>query len=160
MFAITEILDLADKLERNGEATYRRAISQVADPELTALLEWMAEEEAQHAKWFSSIRETVAGGDVNPFLEEMSRELFEDLIGDQSFSLREVDFSSIKSTDQMLKVFIEFERDTVTFYEILIPFVDDEDTLAQLRRIIAEENLHIERLSEFMTGEVETENAR
>jgi rubrerythrin len=49
----------------------------------------------------------------------------------------------------MLKVFVEFERDTVMFYEILIPFIDDDDTLVQLQRIIAEENKHIERLSQF-----------
>jgi len=149
VFAISEILNLAIKLEQNGETTYRRAIAQVDDPDLISLLNWMANEEVQHANWFSNLAEAVAAGDTNPFLEEMSRELFDDLVGDQSFSLKEVDFGRIQSVSEMLKVFVEFERDTVMFYEILIPFIDDDDTLVQLQRIIAEENKHIERLSQF-----------
>ena len=155
MFEITEIIDLAIKLEKNGEATYRRATEQVEDPDLISLLTWMADEEVQHAKWFDSLKKSATTGKSNPFLEEMSRELFDDLVGDQSFSLKEVDFSKIQSVDEMLKIFVEFERDTAMFYEVLIPFIEDEGTLAQLQRIIAEENNHIEKLSEFSPKEIE-----
>ncbi len=154
MFAINEILDLAVKLEKNGEATYRQATAMIDDPELLGLLKWMAEEEVQHAKWFSELKLAIASGEANPILEEMSRELFEDLVGDQSFSLKEVDFTRIQSVSEMMKVFIEFERDTVMFYEILIPFIEDPKTLEHLKKIISEEQHHIERLTEFMHGEV------
>ena len=154
MFEISEIIDLAIKLEKNGEATYRRATEQVVDPELISLLSWMADEEVQHADWFASLKQIVSSGVVNPFMEEMSRELFDDLVGDQSFSLKEVDFSRIQSVDEMLKVFIEFESDTAMFYEVLIPFIEDEETLAHLRKIIAEENNHIKRLTEFSPREM------
>ena len=160
MFAITEIIDLAIKLEKNGEATYRRATERVEDPELTSLLIWMADEEVQHANWFASLKKAVTTGDTNPFMEEMSRELFDDLVGDQSFSLKEVDFSKISSVDEMLTVFVEFERDTAMFYEVLIPFIEDEETLAQLQRIIAEENSHIKKLSEFSPREIELADLR
>ena len=160
MFEITEIIDLAIKLEKNGEATYRRAMEQAEDPDLISLLNWMADEEVQHAKWFNTLKRTVTSGKSNPFLEEMSRELFDDLVGDQSFSLKEVDFTKIQSVDEMLKVFIEFERDTAMFYEVLIPFIEDEETLAQLQRIIAEENNHIQKISEFMPREIEMADLR
>jgi rubrerythrin len=160
LFAITEIIDLAIKLENNGEATYRRAMERVEDPELISLLNWMAEEEIQHANWFASLKKRVSHGNTNPFMEEMSRELFDDLVGDQSFSLKDVDFSKISSVDEMLKVFVEFERDTAMFYEVLIPFIEDEETLAHLREIIAEENKHIEKLSEFSPKEIELVDLR
>jgi rubrerythrin len=41
------------------------------------------------------------------------------------------------------------------FYEMLIPFIEDEAVSAHLQRIIAEENNHIRRISEFMPGELE-----
>lgn len=149
MFAINEILNLAIKLERNGETTYRRAASQTDDAELVALLNWMADEEIQHANWFADLKKAVAAGEANPILEEMSREMFEDLVGDQSFSLQEVDFSQIQTVGEMVKVFTEFESDTVMFYEILIPFIEDPATLVHLKKIIAEEKRHIEQLSQF-----------
>jgi rubrerythrin len=155
LFVISEILDLAVKLEKNGEATYRRAVDQVDNPELISLLNWMADEEVQHASWFAELKRLSASSETNPFMEEMSRELFDDLVGDQSFSLQEVDFSKIRSVDELLKVFIEFERDTAMFYELLIPFIEDEETSAHLQRIIAEENNHIKRISEFVPGELE-----
>ena len=158
MFVIAEIIDLAVKLEKNGEATYRRAVDQVENPELISLLNWMADEEVQHANWFAALKEQAVSSGTNPFIEEMSRELFDDLVGDQSFSLKEVDFSKIQSVDELLKVFIEFERDTAMFYELLLPFIEDDETSAHLQRIIAEENNHIKRISEFTPGELELVN--
>lgn len=155
MFSIAEIIDVAVKLEKNGEATYRRAVDRVQNPELVSLLNWMADEEVRHADWFAELKLQTASSETNPFMEEMSRELFDDLVGDQSFSLKEVDFSKIHSVEELLAVFIEFERDTAMFYELLIPFIEDEGTSAHLKRIIAEENNHIKRISEFIPGELE-----
>jgi len=83
----------------------------------------------------------------------MSREHLSDLIGEQSFSLKEVDFSQVDSTNELIFIFIEFEKDSILFYEMLKPFIQDEDTLAQLDKIIVEENSHIERLREFILSE-------
>ena len=160
MFEISEIIDLAIRLEKNGEATYRRAMERVTDPDLLSLLSWMADEEVQHANWFDALKQSATSGKSNPFLEEMSRELFDDLVGDQSFSLKEVDFSKIQTVDEMLKIFVEFERDTAMFYEVLIPFIENEETLAQLRKIIAEENNHIKKISEFSSKETELVDLR
>jgi rubrerythrin len=85
----------------------------------------------------------------NPFIEEMSRQVFKDLVGGQSFSLKEVDFSKVGSTHELISIFIEFEQDTVLFYELIAPFIEDEETRAHLQRVIAEENRHIGRLREF-----------
>lgn len=50
MFSANELLDLAIKLEKNGEAVYRDAIEKIPNPELVRLLEWMADEEVKHAQ--------------------------------------------------------------------------------------------------------------
>ncbi|MFO7708527.1 MAG: ferritin family protein [Desulfobacterales bacterium] len=149
MFEIREILDVAIRLELNGEKTYRDAMASSSDTEMNALLAWMADEEARHRQWFAELKARLDRGTANPFFEEMSREVFNDLVGGQSFSLKEVNFAGIESPEQLLSVFREFEQDTVLFYELIEPFIEDPDTRAQLRQIIAEEKRHIEHLSEF-----------
>jgi len=150
LFTATELLDMAIKLENNGEAVYRRALAKVKKPELVALLEWMADEEVQHATFFSDLKRQLETKRVNPFIAEMSRELFDDLLGNQNFSLKEVDFSAIDDQDALIAVFIEFEKDSVIFYEILEPFVEDPVAREHLQKIIDEENLHIRQLRNFI----------
>ncbi len=160
MFAIKEIIDMAIRIEKNGEAVYRSAVEKISNPALVSLLEWMADEEDRHAKWFSDLKQEVEALSENPFIEEMSRELLNDLIGEQSFSLKEVDFSKVDSINELTFTFIEFEEDSILFYEMLQPFIKDKDTLAQLDKIIAEENRHIELLREFILSEMpETERS-
>jgi rubrerythrin len=149
LFTANELLDMAIKLEKNGEAVYRSAIAKVKKPELASLLEWMAAEEVMHAGFFSELKFNLETKQVNPFVEEMSRELFDDLLGNQNFSLKEVDFSSIENTDDLITVFIEFEKDSVIFYKVLEPFVEDPVALQHLQKIIDEEYLHIKQLQKF-----------
>ena len=87
-------------------------------------------------------------------MEKMSRELFNDLLGDKNFSLKDVDFSSVSDFDELIAIFIEFEKDSVRFYEVLEPFIEDAVSLESLKKIIDEENCHIKRLEE-LTGREE-----
>ncbi|UCD91196.1 MAG: rubrerythrin, partial [Desulfobacterales bacterium] len=57
MFTITEIIDIAMKIEKNGETIYRNAIEKIPVPSLVPLLEWIANEEANHAEWFSNLKQ-------------------------------------------------------------------------------------------------------
>ncbi len=155
MFSIKEILDMAILLEKNGEAVYRRALKEVSKPELASLLQWMADEEVKHARWFSNMNNAFASETQNPIGEEMSHELFKDLLDKQTFSLKDKDFSQIHQSGDLIAIFIEFEKDTVLFYEMLEPFIEDEGTREQLKEIIAEENRHIERLQELLERKAE-----
>jgi rubrerythrin len=80
----------------------------------------------------------------------MGRELFNDLLGEKSFSHKEVDFSKVEQIDDLMEIFVEFEKDSILFYELLEPFIEDESTLENLKKIIAEENNHIARLQDFI----------
>ncbi|CAB1077149.1 hypothetical protein JY97_03470 [Alkalispirochaeta odontotermitis] len=150
MFSANEILDMAVKLEKNGEAVYRNAIEKVVRPELIDLLEWMAAEEVKHADFFANLKLDLESKNANPFIDEMSWELFDDLLGEKNFSLKEIDFSLIENTDELIAVFVEFEKDSVIFYKVLEPFVEDPVAREQLKIIIEEENRHIKRLQEFV----------
>ncbi len=148
MFSAKEIIDLAIKLEKNGEAVYRDAIGNVLNPGLVPLLEWMADEEVKHANWFADLKHNLETHNENPFAEEMSRELFNEMLGEKNFSLKDVDFSSIETVEELIEVFIEFEKDSIIFYEVLKPFVEDPAARNYLQKIIEEEKHHIDRLKE------------
>ena len=53
MFEIDDIIDLAIQIEHNAEIVYRNAQKKVSSANLSMLLEWLADEEVEHAKWFS-----------------------------------------------------------------------------------------------------------
>jgi rubrerythrin len=149
MFSVLEILDLAIQLEKNGESVYRNAVDKITKSDLASLLIWMADEEARHMRWFFEIHS------INPFMEEMGRKVFSGILGDKSFSHKEVDFSRVDRQDDLIGIFIEFEKDTILFYETLIPFIEDNDTLENIAKIIAEENDHIKKLQDFLLDKTE-----
>ena len=149
MFSAKEIIELAIKIEKNGEAVYRSAIEEVPNPELVPLLEWMADEEVKHANWFAELKHNLETKNENPFVEEMGHELFNEMLGDKNFSLKDVDFSSIEEIDDLIETFIEFEKDSIIFYEVLEPFVEDRVAREYLKKIIDEEKRHIELLNEI-----------
>lgn len=149
MFSAKEIIELAIKIEKNGEAVYRSAIEKVPNPDLVPLLEWMAEEEVKHANWFAELKHNLETKNENPFVEEMGHELFNEMLGDKNFSLKDVDFATIEEIDDLIETFIEFEKDSIIFYEVLKPFVEDPVVREYLNKIIDEEKHHIELLKEI-----------
>jgi rubrerythrin len=59
-----------------------------------------------------------------------------------------VDFSAIKDTHELIRIFIEFEQDTILFYDLLVAFVPEESVKAKIRTIIDEEKNHVQKLRE------------
>jgi rubrerythrin len=155
LFSFSEVIDMAVQIEKNGEQTYLAALAHIDDAGVKGLLEWMAEEERLHAKCFTELKETVGVIDDNESLQEMNETLVRDYLGGQSFSLKEVNFSIITDSNELIRIFIEFEKDTILFYDILISFVPDESAKEKIRLIIAEEETHVEKLKELLDPESE-----
>ena len=150
MFTMSEIIEFAIRIEENGEKVYRDASEKVSDPSLVSLLQWLADEESEHVRSFPAMRETVKEGGVNPQVGEMGRSLLLGVVGDQTFSLKERDLSTIADLKEVLKIALGFEKDTVIFYEMMGSFVQEDAALAKLDQIIQEENQHVRVLSEFL----------
>jgi len=150
LFSANEIIDIGIQLEKNGEAVYRDAIEKLPGSRLVPLLEWMADEEVKHADWFAQLKHNLETKKENPFVAEMSRELFNEMLGEKNFSLKNVDFSTIEQIDELIAIFVEFEKDSIIFYEVLKPFVEDPAVRGYLQQIVDEEKRHIERLEEFI----------
>jgi len=150
LFSTNEILDIAIRLEKNSEAVYRKAAGNTSKPEIAAALEWVADEEAKHARWFDGLRNTI---DIKPdaaSLEALNGDFLKTIIGGKSFSLDDVDFENIEQLSELLEVFVESEKDGILFYEMLTPFIREEGTRTMLEHIIKEEHNHINTLNEFI----------
>jgi len=150
MFSTGEIIDLAVQIEKNGEKVYRDALQKISNHPLSSLLEWLADQEAEHATWFSNLKLAITEAPVDTDLEEMGKTMLQRVLGDQTFSLTDVDFSKIDQIEGLIKLAIEFERDTVLFYEMIESFIDDEQTMDHLKKIIHEEERHAQVLEELL----------
>lgn len=149
MFSAAEIIDFAVQIEQNGEKLCREAACKKIDPDLTFLLEWMAEQETQHIQWFLSLRPKIKITGNFSQLEQFGKALLGDVLGDQGFSLRDADFSKIQNIKELLLLLIEFEEDTALFYEMLRTAIEDKKTIALLDKIIAEENQHVVQVRDY-----------
>lgn len=151
MFTSTEIFDLAMRIEENGEAFFRGAVKKMSEPALKSLFEWLAEQEVKHKEWFS-VKKDGAEMRIKPSdFEKAGSGILQDILGDQSFSLKEADFDHISSAREILDLAIEFERDTILFFEMLLSLVLDDATGTELEEIIAEEKRHMELLREKLS---------
>lgn len=150
MFTTQDIVDLAIQIERNGERFCRDALNLNLSKELADLLRWMADEELQHIEWFKNLKQGLTGTIQDTQIEKQSREMLSSILGDQQFSLADLDFNSEKDVNALLARLIEFEEDTVLFYEMIKTVVSDESVLKFLDLIIKEEKQHSRKLKEMM----------
>jgi len=149
MFSAGEILDIALKIEQNGEAVYRQAIQDLVNPDIAKRLTWMADEEARHAEWFMKLQSELRTNKNHIAVNEMNSDVLQNIIGKQSFTLQDIDFPGVDDMRNLINIFIEFEKDGILFYEMLRTFIKDQDVLESLDQIIAEEYQHIETLQEI-----------
>ncbi len=139
MFNINEILDIAIRLEKNSETVYRDASNHVSKSEIADALAWIADEEVKHAQWFDGLRDTATIRDEATSVETLNADFLKTIIGGQSFSLDDIDFTDIRQLSSLLDVFIESEKDGILFYEMLMPFIRDDGTRTTLESIITED---------------------
>ena len=153
MFSVREIFDLAIRIEKNGEQFYQDAMIKTSNPYLKSLLEWLADQEVEHENWFLERKKMLEtkGNDLE--LEEMGSSILQGILGDQSFSLREADLSKIDSVEALIQLAVEFEKDSILFYEMIASLIVDDETSEKLNEIITEENRHIELLEGFQDAE-------
>ena len=148
MFSFREVIDMAIQLEKNAETFYRAALKEMSTPSLEPVLVCLADEERNHADWFEKLKRVAEKTEAGTQGEELSGSVLRDLVGDQKFSLDEVDLSKIESVQELIELAVEHEKDTIIFYQMLQSFIDDSETAKELNEIIDEEYQHIKFLTE------------
>jgi len=150
MFTLTDICNIAIQIEQNGAETYKKASKAAKVPQIAKTLSWMAGEEEKHAEWFASIRSKTKLSSEEKEMEVIGRSLLQDIVKSNTFSL---DKTLLESTDELSEILsqsIEFERDTIIFYEILLGFLENKETIEKLHMIIQEEKNHVKKLTALL----------
>ena len=150
MFTTAEIIELAIRIEKNGEKTYRKAREKASDLSMVTMLQRLADEEMEHAKWFADLKEKTGIITNDPELEAMGGTILKSVLGDQAFSITDVDFSRMEDRKKLLEIALEFEEDTILFYELIGSFMDDAGSLQGLQQIIEEEKRHVRKLKDTL----------
>ena len=149
MFTIDDIRNIAIQIEQNGEETYRQVSKESANPKIAELFNWMADEEKRHANWFQNIKSSKPLEPEHEELALMGKNLLQDMVKDQTFSLDKQALNDEKNLVLMLQQSITFELDTILFYEFLAQLINDTETQKQLNLIIKEEREHAQHLTEL-----------
>ena len=151
MFSLKDVIDIAVQIEQNGDKIYRSAAEKIQNPSLKSLLKWLADEEVKHKEWFEGLKDKIADTGNHPEQEKFGRALLQDAVGAHGFALEDADFSSMNQVQDLIHLVMEFENDTVLFYKMLQPLIDDQEALDQLHAIIKEEEDHALRLKEVLS---------
>lgn len=154
MFSLAEVYDLGIRIEKNGEKFYRDAMKQAWSKPIADMLKQLAEEEVKHVDFFVKRMDSLEQKRQNPLLDEMSTSMLKDILGDQTFSLKETDVSKIRSVDELVALAIEFEKDTILFYEMVGSFMTDEQAARELKEIIEEEKRHVKLFESYSAKEI------
>lgn len=151
MYTIEDIRQIAIQIEHNGEQTYRSAARQSPHREMAKILDWMADEEHRHGKWFKSMP-TEARELPGEYLEmaALGRSLLREMVEGKTFSLDGKRLDGAEDVIALLSQSLGFEEDTILFYDMLESFMENQRDVAQLERIIHEERGHVKVLEDLM----------
>ena len=154
MFSLAEVYDLGIRIEKNGEKFYRDALKQAWSKPIADMLKQLAEEEVKHVDFFVRRMDAMKQKRENPFLDEMGTSVLKDILGNQTFSLKDTDVSKIRSVDELVALAIDFEKDTILFYEMVGSFMTDGEARRELKEIIEEEERHVRLFESYGDKEV------
>ena len=152
-FNADEIFEIAEQIERNGEAFYRRAAAGTGDEKFREVLDGLADMEHRHVAVFTAMRAELRG--KKP--EWLARFSDADAENEAVLYLRAAaegkvfdvaarpadELSGSESPADILKTAIGLEKDSIVFYVAMKDRVRAETGKAKLDDIIREEMGHV-----------------
>ncbi len=157
-FSLSEILQMARRIEENGEAFYRKAAETVEEDSLKNLFTELADMEVEHARVFDAMKEQLEGKDaaLTAFDPQGEAALYLGAFVDRRIFDPDEDplaiFSGEVDAEKILLKAIEKEKETIIFYlglkdavyassmqDAVRPSIDD---------IIGEEKKHVAVLAD------------
>ncbi|MBA7677012.1 hypothetical protein ES703_85260 [subsurface metagenome] len=148
-FNAFEIFEMAEQIERNGVKFYRKAAQSVSDSQMRQILEELADMEAEHEETFADMRKQLSdkAWAARVFDPENEMALYlQAMASGHVFDLRQDPSEQLKGTEsieEILKLAIDAEKDSIVFYLGLKDFVPVKAGKDKVEAIIKEEMGHI-----------------
>ncbi len=146
-YDISEIINFAIRIEENGEQFYRIVAESTDNEELKDLFNYLADEEVNHKKVFSSLLSKLKDYNTDDFPEEYFAYL-RAYADNMIFNLDDIDKESgkIKDIKGAVDYAIKKELDSIMLYQELKDAVP-ENQHPTLNKIIQQERNHFIKLS-------------
>jgi len=151
-----EVLEIAERIERNGSRFYRRAAAICTAPSLSTLLVELAQWESQHIKVFKDMKERSIEqkweiGDLAP--DRVGSLDARALAGLAVFGIQPNpadELTGHESRADILRLAIEKEKDSIVYYTGLKDLMPYEQDRKVVEEIIQEEMRHVRILSQSL----------
>ncbi|MGC8545580.1 ferritin-like domain-containing protein [Athalassotoga sp.] len=149
-YAPNEILEMAIKIERDGEKFYGYLAKNLENPGKKELFSYLQSQEAQHAKDFERISKDIVD-DVDPQLWSDAKPYLESIVNGVIFpSYNEmVSKSKYMNINDIADFALSIEKETIIFYNEILDVSKTEKVRDILRKIIHEELGHVKKLLEI-----------
>jgi rubrerythrin len=147
-FNAVEVFKIAEQIERDGAAFYRKAAEMFTRPDICELFGELVEWELEHERTFADMkadfqRDNLSATVVDPEKCKAMAALSEFTI--KSATPRGL--AESMSLDDVLRIALQKERNSVTFYTGLKGFIAEPTAAAKIDDIIGQELQHIEMLT-------------
>jgi rubrerythrin len=146
-FNVSEILEMAIEIERNGQKFYKKAAQIVAGSDVKKFLLDIADMEVRHEKIFREMKEQITEKEVKVFDPDNEASLYLQAMADGNVFDLKTDLSrkltGKESVDQIFRMAVQAEKDSIVYYVGLEDYVDDKGAKEKVDKIIEEEKGHI-----------------
>ncbi len=142
-FNADEIFEMAEQMERNGAAFYRKAAEAATEDQNRKMLMQLAEMEDEHEKTFAAMRLELTGKEKETTVFDPQGDAIlylRALVDTRVFFKKEVDVTSMK---EIFKEALTAEKDSIVFYLGMKNMVPEKLGKTRLDDIIKEEMEHI-----------------
>jgi rubrerythrin len=152
-FNIDEVLEMACQIERNGAKFYRDASGIVPADQGAGLLQKLAAQEDEHLETFQGMRKELS--------EKEQEETAYDPYDEAALYLKAMADSNVfdskelrgnETLDDIFRLALQAEKDSVAFYVGLKEMVPNTDGKAKMSAVIREEMRHIRWIIDEMKG--------
>jgi rubrerythrin len=153
-----EIFEMAEQIERNGAAFYKKAAEQTTDPTGKKLLSGLSEWELTHERAFHEMRTKLSAAQKAQTVPDPDDEaaLYLRAFADGKVFDRNADpsqrLTGSESMDEILTTAIGLEKDSIVFYLGMQEVVPENRGKDKIESIIKEEMKHITMLTDQLSA--------
>lgn len=154
-YSANEVIEIAVQVERNGYEYYQEALKRHdLDTEMKELMKFLSGQEKKHEQTFLKMRENVDKIELETtmYWEEVAAFL-KAIVENRIFNNPEAAIAKAKksqSKEELLNTAMQFEKDTLLYYQSIYSLTKDDRIKDMLLNIISEEMTHIVKLGLFL----------
>ena len=152
-FNASEIFQIAIEIEKNGKHFYEKAIDLVDSPDVKGLLASLGQEEVEHLKRFTELKAQLPQAATEDTIWDPEHEMnkYLQMTADMNIFRSDLnvekELSRVKDIEDVLRLGIEFEKDSIILYITMQDETEEGKGRELIGQLINEERKHLKKLS-------------